>query len=385
MEFTMIAYIIFKIKKQKVMLPTIIITSILTMIFIYVIGSGFSQPYVAEITIVDLDRSETSTAITKQLQKYKNYTFKEDEFEHAKKDLEGSRIAGIVYFEKGFEDNLARGKCMITLYKNGVSVELMYLQSSLQQYISDAIRDNNFPSDAASYLSVEEEVLRSKFEEIRTKYTTYEVNSSYYEKDSTGFSMYKYNFAGFLLFFSLFTIMFGIGSIVEEKEIHVWQRQMVSPLNTITILFGDLISNFVVGMSQMTLVILLSKTIFHIEWGGSTPAVILILGAYVLAGTALGLFVSCFVRTEQQLGAFLPTVIVATSMIGGTMWPRDIMNNKILLAVSDVLPQRWAMKGLLEVIMYNGGIKDVLQPILYLLIITTVLMAASLRPYRRVA
>lgn len=380
----MISYIIFKIKKHKVMLPTILITSILTMIFIYVLGSGFSQPYVAEIAIVDLDQSETSIAITGHLKEYENYSFQEDEFEHAKKELEGSRIAGIVFIDKGFEEKLADGKCLVTLYKNGVNVETMYLQNSLQQYISDAISDNRFPAEAASYLPVKEEVLRDKLEEIGSEYVTYEVNSTYYEKASSEFSMYKYNFVGFLLFFSMFTIMFGIGSLVEEKEIHVWQRQMVSPLKTGTILIGDLISNFVVGMTQMTLVILLSKALFHIEWGGSTLAVILILGAYVLAGTALGLFVSCFVKTEQQLGAFLPTVIVATSMIGGTMWPRDMMNNKLLLAISDVLPQRWAMKGLLEVIMYNGGLKSVLQPILYLLLITAVLIVVSLRPYRRV-
>ena len=367
------------------MLPTVIVTSILTMIFIYVLGTSFSQPYVAEIAIVDLDRSETSIAITKKLKEYENYNFTEQDFDLAKNKLEGSKIAGIVYIDKGFEAGLAQGRNLITLYKNGVNVETMFLENSLSQYISEAISDNRFPAEAASYLSVEEELLRSKFEDIRTEYVTYEVDSTYYEKDSSGFSMYKFNFAGFLLFFSLFTIMFGIGSIVEEKEIYVWQRQMVSPLKTGTILIGDLISNFVVGMGQMTLVILVSKYLFHIEWGGSTLAILLILAAYVLAGTALGLFVSCFARTEQQLGAFLPTVIVATSMIGGTMWPREMMNSKALLMISDALPQRWAMKGLLDVIMYNGGLKDVLQPILYLLIITAVLMVASLRPYRRLA
>lgn len=381
----MIAYILFKIKKHKVMLPTVIVTSILTMIFIYVIGTGFSQPYVAEIAIADLDRSETSIAITKKLKEYENYNFTEQDFDVAKNKLEGNRITGIVYIDKGFEAGLAEGKNMITLYKNGVNVETLFLENSLSQYISEAISDNIFPVVAASYLTVEEELLRSKFEELRTEYVTYEVDSSFYEKDSAGFSQYKYNFAGFLLFFSMFTIMFGIGTLVEEKEIHVWQRQMVSPLRTSTILIGDLISNFVLGMGQMTLVIFVSRYLFHIEWGGSTLAILLVLAAYVLAGTALGLFVSCFVRTEQQLGAFLPTVIVATSMIGGTMWPREIMNNKVLLMISDVLPQRWAMKGLLDVIMYQGGLKDVLQPILYLMIITAVLMVASLRPYRRMA
>ncbi len=381
----MIAYILFKIKKHKVMLPTVIVTSILTMIFIYVIGTGFSQPYVAKIAIVDLDRSATSMAITRKLKEYENYEFTEQDLDLAKKKLEGRRLAGIVYIDQGFEAGLAQSENKITFYRNGVNVETMFLENSLSQYISEAISDNLFPAVAASYLPAEEALLRSKFEELRTEYVTYEVDSGYYEKDTAGYSQYKYYFAGFLLFFSMFTIMFGIGSLVEEKEIHVWQRQMVSPLRTSTILIGDLISNFILGMGQMTLVVLVSKYLFRIEWGGSTLAILLVLAAYVFAGTALGLFVSCFVRTEQQLGAFLPTVVVATSMIGGTMWPREMTSNKVLLMLSDVLPQRWAMKGLLDVIMYNGGLKNVLQPILYLLIITAVLIIASLKPYRKVA
>ncbi len=379
----MIAYILFKIKKYKVILPTIIVSSILTLIFIYVFGVGFGQQYIPEVAIVDDDRSATSTAIIKQLMDNKSYSFQEESLATAMKSLEGKEIVGIVYFDKGFEQSLAAGHSRVSLYKNGVNVEVINLENRLKQYISEAINDSSFPSAAAEYLKVDVNTLRSRFEENRTGYITYTVKSSFFEKENGSFSMYKQSFAGFILFFSMFTIMFGIGSIVEEKEFYVWQRQMVSPLSTASILFGDLISNFIVSIAQMIAVILLSKALFHIEWGGSTLAILLVLGAYVFAGTALGLFVSCFVKTQQQLGAILPTVIVSTSMIGGTMWPREMMNNAILLNISNLLPQRWAMKGLLDVIMYQGGVKDVLQPILYLLIITAVLMLVSLKPYRR--
>lgn len=380
----MIAYILFKIKKYKVMIPTAIITTILTLVFIYVFGNGFSQTYVPTIVIVDEDQSETSIAITDQLMKHKSYSFKKGELKAAKSDLEKKQITGVVLFEKGFEGSLTTLESRVVFYRNGVSIEAMNMENNLKQYISEAISDDSFPHQAAEYLPIDEAALRSRFEDNNKGYVTYELDSSYYSKTSGEYNVYKYNFSGFILFFTMFTIMFGIGSIVEEKEIYIWQRQMVSPLSSATILIGDLISNFIVSMLQMSAVVLLSRIIFKIEWGGSTLALLLVLGAYVMAGTALGLFIACLVRTQQQLGAILPTVVVATSMIGGTMWPREIMNNKVLLAISDLLPQRWAMKGLLDVIMYNGSLKDVLQPILILLIITTVLLLASLKPYRKV-
>lgn len=380
----MIAYILFKVKKYKVMLPTAIITTILTLIFIYVFGNGFSQTYVPTIVIVDEDQSETSIAITDQLKDNKSYSFQEGEFEDAKSDLEGKQITGVVLFEKGFEESLTTHDSRVVFYRNGVSIEAMNLENSLEQYIREAVSDDFFPHQVAEYLPVEEAAIRSRFENNSTGYVTYEVDSSYYSKTSGDYNVYKYSFAGFILFFTMFTIMFGIGSIVEEKEIYVWQRQMVSPLSSATILIGDLISNFIVSMIQMCSVVLLSRIVFKIEWGGSALALLLVLGAYVMAGTALGLFIACLVRTQQQLGAILPTVVVSTSMIGGTMWPREIMSNKVLLAISDLLPQRWAMKGLLDVIMYNGSVRDVLQPVIILLIIAAVLLLASLKPYRRV-
>ncbi|HKL79226.1 MAG TPA: ABC transporter permease [Mobilitalea sp.] len=380
----MISYILFKVKKYKVMLPSIIITSLLTLLFIYVFGVGFGESNPPSLMIVDEDHTSTSTAITEQLKENKGYSFQDKELEDAKESLENKEIIGIIYFEKGFEEGLTTNSSHVTLYKTGVDVEVINLENSLKQYVTEAILDERFPRDAAKLFEIEDATVRNQFEDNRSEYVTYSVDSVYYGKDTDNFNMFKHSFAGFILFFSMFTIMSGIGSIVEEKELHVWQRQMVSPLSTATILVSDLISNFIVSMSQMTIVVLLSRFLFHIEWGGSTLAIILILGAYIFAATALGLLISTLVRTQQQLGAIVPLVIVSTSMIGGTMWPREIMNNAILLKISDFLPQRWAMKGLLDVIMYSKGLADVVQPLIYLMIITVVLIAASIRFYRKV-
>jgi ABC-2 type transport system permease protein len=58
-------------------------------------------------------------------------------------------------------------------------------------------------------------------------------------------------------------------------------------------------------------------------------------------GTALGLFVSAFARTEFQAVQFLPAVVVPQILLCGLIVPRDALPD-VLSAVSDVLPLSYA-------------------------------------------
>ncbi len=198
-----------------------------------------------------------------------------------------------------------------------------------------------------------------------------------------GFESIKHSFMGYILFFSMFTMVFGIGSIVEEKENHVWQRQLVSPLSSGVVLAGNMIASFIVGMIQLMFMIVFAKYVFGIDFGGSIVALFLVLACYVIAITCLGLLLSNMVKTSQQLGSFSPVIIVGTSMIGGCMWPLSIITSDILLFMADLTPQRWAYLGLKAVIVNNGGISDVLMPIAYLLIIAAVLFGVAMIPHRK--
>ena len=118
------------------------------------------------------------------------------------------------------------------------------------------------------------------------------------------------------------------------------------------------------------------------DWGGSLGALLLVLSVYVIAATCLGLVMTGFVSTSQQLGSFSPIVVVSTSMIGGCMWPLEIITSKTLRFLADLTPQRWAYKGLKAVIINNGGIPDVVDSLIILLVISIVLFVLAMVPYK---
>lgn len=384
----MISFIIMKVRNYISIFPMLIIMTCMTLVFVYVFGIGFSQGYIPKVGIVDEDQSQTSRMIVERLVNNEKYNFFIGNFEEAKRSVEKDDAIGFVYMKKGFEEALNDKKVNVIFYRGGASVEIITLENRLNALISEVLTDKAFTNNLSSLLSekgrpIASETIYTNLLSKKSEYITYQNQSAFYNKDEgVGYDTLKNTFTGFLLFFSMFTIMFGIGAIVDEKELKVWQRQLVSPLTKGTIIVGNLVSNFIIGMIQLYLIIIVSKLLFDMDWGGTLPALLAILGAYVIAGTSMGLFIAGFVKTQQQLAAILPTIIVSTSMIGGCMWPVELMP-KFMRAISQLLPQRWGMEGLSQVILYNGGMENVVKPIIILLIISAIFLAASIIPYRR--
>ncbi|PKM51581.1 MAG: hypothetical protein CVV02_06515 [Firmicutes bacterium HGW-Firmicutes-7] len=387
----MISFILMKIKNYKDMIPVMLIMTAMTLVFIYIFGIGFSRTYVPKLAIVDEDDSLISQMIVERLKSHKAYEFYLGTYEESIVALKKNSIMGVVYIEKGFEGGLEKGEAPIIFYKKGTSAELITLENTLDGFIAEVIGDKYFAKEFSKVLVTNgiaktTQDIYGELIENKDSYTTFKSHSSFYEKEEwVKYDAMKSTFTGFLLFFSMFIIMFGIGTIVDEKETKVWQRQLVSPLSKKSLIIGNLISNFIVSMLQMIFVVIVSKLLFDIDWGGSTLALLCVLGAYVIAGTAMGLFITGFVKTQQQLAAILPTIIVATSMIGGCMWPVEMMGSKFLRSFAEFLPQRWGMDGLSKVILYNGGMGEVIKPISILLIIAVVFLLASIIPYRKEA
>ena len=61
-----------------------------------------------------------------------------------------------------------------------------------------------------------------------------------------------------------------------------------------------------------------------------------------LLGTALGLFVSAFARTEFQAVQFMPAVVIPQILLCGLFVPRDALP-RVLEVISDVLPLSYAV------------------------------------------
>lgn len=378
-----------KFKDYKNSMPMIIVMTVMALVLIYIFGQSFDGGYLPKVAVVNSDKTPVSISFIEQMMSMDGYEFEMTTFEEGKGDLENSQYIALIRIEEGFGSGIVEGESAISFYKSGDSIEHQTLRMNIESIGRLFTSNEAFATVmAGAFEMIGEEVDKSEMHatitENRERFPimTFETKA-HDNRQASGFESIKHSFMGYILFFSMFTMVFGVGSLVEEKENRVWQRQLVSPLKPSVVLAGNMIASFIVGMLQLGFMMLFSKYVFGINFGGSILVILLVLACYVVAITCLGLLLSNMVKTSQQLGSFSPVIIVGTSMIGGCMWPLSIITSDFLLFLADLTPQRWAYLGLKAIMVNNGSFGDVVMPMTYLLIIAAVLFGLAMIPYQK--
>lgn len=119
---------------------------------------------------------------------------------------------------------------------------------------------------------------------------------------------------------------------------------------------------YITGAVQMGVLILSGKYLIGIDWGNSMAGVLLVSATFIFAVTSLGLMMTGFIKTQAQLGSIAPIVLTSTAMLGGCMWPLEIVNNKVLLLLAELTPQKWAMQGIESIASSGMGFEAAILP-----------------------
>ena len=141
-----------------------------------------------------------------------------------------------------------------------------------------------------------------------------------------------------------FVVMFLVTSVttLRERSSGTLERLLSTPLCK-----GDFLAGYALAFGALAVVQALVATGFAIWICGlnvAGPLWLLVLVAVVDAvlGTALGLFVSAFARTEFQAVQFMPAFVLPQFLLCGLLVPRQLLPRPLEL-VSDVLPLSYAV------------------------------------------
>lgn len=141
-----------------------------------------------------------------------------------------------------------------------------------------------------------------------------------------------------------FFVMFLVTSVttLRERSGGTLERLFTLPMGKLDFLLGYALAFGLVALVQAVLAVGVTVGLLGLTIEG--PVVLLgVVGvADAVLGTALGLFVSAFARTEFQAVQFLPAVVVPQILLCGLLVRRDLMPG-VLHAVSDVLPLTYAV------------------------------------------
>jgi ABC-2 type transport system permease protein len=144
--------------------------------------------------------------------------------------------------------------------------------------------------------------------------------------------------------------MFLVTSItmLRERTSGTLERLLTTPIGKLDILAGYALAFGAVAIVQGVLVSLVAFGALGLDTKGPQAGVVALAVVNAVLGTALGLLVSAFARSEFQAVQFMPAFLLPQLLLCGLLAPRDSMARPLEL-LSDVLPMTYAYDALRRV------------------------------------
>lgn len=138
--------------------------------------------------------------------------------------------------------------------------------------------------------------------------------------------------------------MFLVTSVttLRERTSGTLERLLAMPTGRGDLVVGYLLAFGLVAAAQAALAAGVCVVLLDLEVAGPVWLLLVVAVLDALLGTALGLFVSAFARTEFQAVQFMPALVIPQLLLGGLFVARDQLP-RALEALSDVLPLSYAV------------------------------------------
>jgi ABC-2 type transport system permease protein len=147
-----------------------------------------------------------------------------------------------------------------------------------------------------------------------------------------------------------FIVMFLVTSVttLRERSSGTLERLLSMPTGKLDLLLGYALAFGLMAALQSALAVAVSVWLLDLQVTGPVWMLVLVAVADAVLGTALGLFVSAFARTEFQAVQFMPALVIPQILLCGLFVPRDQMP-PALEAISNVLPLSYAVDAMTSV------------------------------------
>ena len=181
-----------------------------------------------------------------------------------------------------------------------------------------------------------------------------------------------------------FVVMFLITSVatLRERQSGTLERLLTLPVGK-----GDLVAGYAIAFGLLAVVQAGVATTFAVgvlglDVAGSLWLLMLVAVVDALLGTALGLLVSAFARTEFQAVQFMPAFVLPQFLLCGLLVPRDELPGA-LHAISTALPLSYAVDAMRTVTTDASAGTDVARDVVIVLLFAIGAIALGAATLRR--
>jgi ABC-2 type transport system permease protein len=156
---------------------------------------------------------------------------------------------------------------------------------------------------------------------------------------------------------TMLTLMMTAMSIVREREMGTLEQVLVTPINSVTLLFGKITAFVITAMLTMGISLNLGVWWFHVPFVGSSYLLFALSMLYLLTTLGLGMFISTITHTQQQAMFLAWFFSIFTMLTSGYFTP--VANMPVWLQnVTLVNPMRYFIEIVRGIMMKGADLYD---------------------------
>ncbi len=171
-------------------------------------------------------------------------------------------------------------------------------------------------------------------------------------------------------------------AITREKELGTLEILLSSPLKPVQIILGKVTPYFILSFINVLSILLLAVFVFHIPIKGSLILLIAECLLFILLALSIGIMISTVVKTMQQamlismVGLMMPSMLLS-----GFIFP--VQNMPLpLYYLSFIMPPRWFIVVVKDIMIKGGGLNVVWQETLILIGMTLFFIGMSIKKFK---
>ena len=185
---------------------------------------------------------------------------------------------------------------------------------------------------------------------------------------------------------AVFFVLFGVGAV--SRSLHVERvdgtlsRLLVSPIRPSVILASKGVLMFLVGMTEMTIVLLTTSLLYGADWG-NPAAVVLVMTIVVLSGIAIAAAIASVTNSPAQAQGLEFATALALVAIGGHMVPLRNLPD-LAQQIARYTPNGAALDAFGNIAIHTGSLASQLAPLVIVLTFTLLVSVIALTRMRKV-
>lgn len=171
-----------------------------------------------------------------------------------------------------------------------------------------------------------------------------------------------------LVFGAFFIVIPLSNTLIRERQQGTARRLRTLPVSQGTLLAGKLLPYFLVNQLQVGIMLLAGRYLVPALGGqalqlNGSPFALLIVGcALSLASIGYALLIASVTRTTEQATLLGGAGNLILAAVGGIMVPKFVMP-EAMQQLTNISPMAWGLEGYLNVLLREGGVRDVTREI----------------------